>query len=114
MMIARLAKSTACSGTPYGNYKTNDSGKTVFVANKNSNNLRYSKHLHYTLSMDKWNNSIDPLCFDTYLNGEQIEEPDIMFVKVPKTLDQTCDNNCKSCQEYFKKVNNNYKLGELM
>ena len=98
------------SGTPYGDFYENDKGEKVFVANKESDNLRYSKHLHYTLAIDKWDNQIDPLCFDTYLNGKEIENPDIMFAKVPKKLDQTCDGNCQSCQEYFKKVNSKYKL----
>ena len=74
------------SGTPYGYYKEDDTGKKKFFVDKNGTSLRYPKHSHYTLSIDTWNNQIDPLCFDTYLNGNKIDDPDIMFIKAPKNL----------------------------
>ena len=96
------------SGTPYIYW--NERGE--MKADINSSTLRYGKHLHYTLSIDTWNNAIDPICFDENLNGSKIENHEIMFMKLPIALRNTCSDKCSSCNDYFKKIKDNYKLDE--
>lgn len=101
------------SGTPYGEWVKNEKGELVFIPNINGSSLRYPKHSHYTLSINSWNNAIDPLCFDVYKDNTSIPNPEMMFMKFSKNyLRKTCSDKCNSCKTYFEKVESKYKLDD--
>ena len=71
-------------------------------------------HLDYSLRKDKndESNNIDPLCFDQYLDGTAINEIKDMFMNIPKSTRPTCTWRCKSCKDYFEKVNAKYHFDD--